>query len=118
MNLINHKSKIGNTSVNFHCSVLVNCCVVAADTDPACLHAVLWGCGSVARMSDVVVGLLALRVYASLFVVGGDSLSLSTSLSLAARHYHYALSPRIITITEAALSQNMATVDASMIGAP
>ena len=46
------------------------------------------------------------------------TLSLSTSLSLAARHYHYALSPRIITITEAALSQNMATVDASMIGAP
>ena len=89
MNLIYHKSKTGNNSVNFYCSVLVNCCcVVAADTDPARLNAVLWGCGSVARMSDVVVGLLALRVYASLFVVGGDSLSLSPSLSLATRHYH------------------------------
>ena len=45
MNLIYHKSKIGNASVNFYCSVLVNCCVVAADTDPARLNAVLWVVG-------------------------------------------------------------------------
>lgn len=78
--------------------MLVNRCVVAADTDRRLINAycvLLCGSGSIAqeaRMSDVVAGLLALRVHASL-VVGGDSVSLSLSFLLSS---HDACSPRLI----------------------